>query len=712
MSRAAAFFLVLGAAVSSPGWSQSTAATAAAVEAQRLQAEGRSDEAVRMLEGERGRCGEGAAGKVCRQILEYSRGYVLQQESAASADPAAALHEAAAAYANVLADSPSHGPTIDNLVTVYQNLGEPENAVPYLERALQSDGATPRMKLELGDLLLQERRVDEARALFKEVLEALPGDEAACHRLVLSYELAPDGSGAAAALLRVGKSWEKTVPAAALDAFEAAMRTAWSPDPLLAEEALVLWVRLLGRTTGLSEASLARLPAGWSSPAVTGLREWLKAPESRPADWWRSEPARSALGAATLGLGRDRLARGEPARAEAVWIMGRDLADRSEPAYTDLQTELALLYFRNPQLDPRGDKFLDVENRLYNEKLTAMVRHDLASTQRLHTALGLIYADRGIWESALRPRSALFQLDLALSDAAVRDRDEGTFQPLPWLRKRLADGYSALGRRRKAAPVYLEAARAYLDVDDLGKAAKMISAGRALAEPSWEAAAEADRLAAILATRRKLSEAAEQPATARPALSRKELRALAGSAWLAPSWSYPEPKFLDRQRFKALADLAEVEERSMASAPALSHGSQALDMALERRVYLSGAGDLLRLQRLQALSARALGTTAPEPRVVAESEPGTLPLALPSGGEPARVRVSPEGALANRIVLALGADAVVAARPELRIEKDRVYLVELRPGTDAAGVTRRIRETGGVGQVVVAPRRSPEKQKG
>jgi hypothetical protein len=90
------------------------------------------------------------------------------------------------------------------------------------------------MKIQLGDLLLQEQRVNEARKLFEDALEALPGDEAACHRLVLSYELSPGDSGAVR-LLRLGESWEETVPAAALDAYEAAMRIAWSANPPLAE---------------------------------------------------------------------------------------------------------------------------------------------------------------------------------------------------------------------------------------------------------------------------------------------------------------------------------------------------------------------------------------------------------------------------------------------------------------------------------------------
>lgn len=698
MSRFAVLSLVtvvvgLGSTVS-PAWSQSGAkARDLAVEAQRLQAEGRSDEAVRMLEAKRKQCAAGAEGKACRQILEYSKGYILQEESAASDNPAATLQEAAASYEQVLADSPDHGPTLSNLVTVYQRLGEPEGAIPYLERAVQSEAASPRMKLQLGDLLLQEQRIEEARKLFQDALEALPGDEAACHRLVLSYELSPGGSGASE-LLRLGERWEGTVPAAALDAYESAMRISWSANPALAEEALIRWVGLLGRTSGLSEAGLDRLPAGWSSPAVTGLREWLKAPEARPADWWQSGKARSALAAVALGLGRDRLTLGEPAKAEAVWVLGRDLADSSEPAYTDLQTELALLYFRNPELDPDGNKFLDTENRLYNEKLAAMVRHDLASTQRLHTALGLIYAERGIWESAMRPRSALFQLELALSDAAERDRNEGTFQPLPWLRERLADGYRALSRNKKAATVYLEAGRAYLDVDDLGKAAKMIAAARSLAEPSWDATAEASRLSAILETRRRLSELVEQPASEKPLLSRRALDGLAGSAWLAASWSHPDPKFLDRQRFKALADLAAIEARSAAPAPALRHGAQSLAMALERRVYLSGAGDLLRLQRLQAVSEKALGLESPEPRVVAESDPDTLPLALPSGGEPARVRVSPEGAIANQIVLALGADAVATSPPDVSIEGGRI-VIRVRPGTDTDPLLDLGRQTGG-----------------
>jgi hypothetical protein len=534
-------------------------------------------------------------------------------------------------------------------------------------------------------------------------LEKSPGDEAACRRIVLSYQASPGDSGAAE-LFRLGGDWEETVPAAALDAYEAAMGIAYAADPPLAETALVRWASLLGRSNGVSIMDLDRLPADWSSPAVTGLRDWLQQPEAPPESWWRSGAWRSsALAGTSLALGRERLNRGEPAKAEAVWVVGRELAGSSTGVYTDLQTELALLYFRHPELDPGGRKFLDTENRLYNEKLTAIVRHDLAASQRFHATLGLIYAERGIWESAIRGRGALFQLEDALSDAAERDRDEGTFQPLPWLRERLADGYRALSRKKKAAAVYLEAARAYLDMDDLGKAAKMIDAARGLSQPSWDAVAEAGRLAAILDTRRRLAEAAEQPDGK---MSKRALEGLAGSAWLAPSWSHSDPKFLDRQRFKALADLSAVEERSAAPAPALSHGSQALDMALERRVFLSGAGDLLRLQRLQALSAAAVGMSPPppEPRVVAQRDAGdTLPLALPSGGSPARVRVSPEGALANRIVLSMGAEIVLAARLELHIQGGQVVLREVRPGTDTVRLMRIIEETGGVNRVVREP---------
>jgi len=95
MSRAAflstlTWLVAAGLLAASSGWSAEPpvdAASAAAVSAQTLQSEGRSVEAVQMLDDQRGKCGAGTEGQTCRQIIDYSKGYVLQQGSAASAKP-------------------------------------------------------------------------------------------------------------------------------------------------------------------------------------------------------------------------------------------------------------------------------------------------------------------------------------------------------------------------------------------------------------------------------------------------------------------------------------------------------------------------------------------------------------------------------------------------------------------------------------------------
>jgi tetratricopeptide (TPR) repeat protein len=679
--------------------------------AQKLETGGKAPQAVELLSRERGTCGAGAAGRTCRQILDYTLGYVLQQSSARSTDPGAALRRAAAAYEKVLAEEPGHGPTLANLADVWQRLGEPQRAVPFLERAIAVDStASATYAIQLGDLRLQSGALREAREVYSRILSRDPDNMVACNRLVMSHELAPD-AGSVQTLLHWGETWERTVPDAARDAYEAVIRIAHRSDAAASETAasetaLVRWVDLQGRAGGLSPYDLERLPATWDAPALQDLQTWLKQPEQPlpPASWWRQREERTtALARVALGLGREQEGRGAPEKAEAIWRFGRELATASETTRIDLQTELALLFFHHPELDPDGSRFRAAEGELFDAKIMAITRVDRAAIQRYHEALGLIYAEQGNWGSRGNPHSGLFQLQNAVDTAAERESAENLYQPQPFIRERLADGYLATGATELAVSAYLGASRAYLDVDDFRKAEMMIATARRLST-ARDAADEISRLDAILSVRRRLATGAEEPSSA-PPLARTALAEIEQSAWLAPTWQHPMKDFGARQRFKAFADLAVLASRGGAFPEiALGQAAQAMDMALKRQVYLVGAGDLLRLEHVQAIYAAPLGLAPEEPLLLPAGgkADGALPIALAAGGEPAFVRVSTEAALASHLVRDLGVDTVLEVRPQILIHDRNILIRKAEPGTDMPDLLKRMTAIEGVDNVGLA----------
>lgn len=702
----------------------------AAASAQQLEAMGDWKGALKVLEDTRIQCGESAEGRPCQEILDYSLGYVLQQSSADGPDPEGFLRQAAAAYEKVLAQTPAHGPSIDNLVSIYQRLGEPDRAVRLLQEVLASNPVvTSKLAIQLGDALLQANSPLEARKIYSEILEKDPYNAAVGHRLVSTYESAPSPTGAKELLDR-GKQWDSMFPGAARHAYEAAIRITYQSNPSEAEGALVLWVDLLGRSSGISTDDLESLPSTWQSAALLDLRVYLDNPGVLPAEdsWWQDHGEHSvALARASLSLGKTQLNRGDVKRAEAIWCVGRDLATPGQKyregqedqegslsppdATIDLQTELALLYFNYPQLDRGGKKFQKTEMEFFREKGQAYEADDLPSIQRYHEALGLIYAQRGIWEGK-EAHGALDQLWSALDAAAERDNLEGIYQPLPSIRERLADGFSATGYTRLALSRYLDACEAYLEVDDLAKAETMLSSARKLssalvdkeknAQPTDEET-QLQQLSQVLPVRRRLEEEAGSTPQKLQILPRPILEYLDGSPWLDPAWPYPRKSFIGDQRFKALADLAFVAARDSGTTDlSLSYAVRAMEMALDGPVTLVGAGDLVRLQRIQALIAEVLGLELEEPRVVpAAAGSHSLYLALPGGG-PTFVLISEEAELASRIVNRMGVAAALAMHPTLRIHGGAVVVMQVHPGTDLKSLLELLQATRGAESVAVA----------
>src|SRR6266513_518761 len=213
---------------------------------------------------------------------------------------------------------------------------------------------------------------------------------------------------------------------------------------------LIQLVSVLAAMRRLTTQSLDTLPSGWTSPAVTHLRAYLAAPQQRPASgWWLDRPERRhVLASGGLALGHQALLDPDPRGAGARWEIAEEFAPEYE-AYSyysplkglpvvrlDLETALALYYFKFPSLDPVERKF----NRV----------------------ISVIFAQKGAWKTNHFALNAIFQLDNALKTAARRDAQDGSYEPLPELRAQLAQGYQATGDVAKARQMYLAPAQAYL----------------------------------------------------------------------------------------------------------------------------------------------------------------------------------------------------------------------------------------------------------
>jgi hypothetical protein len=134
-------------------------------------------------------------------------------------------------------------------------------------------------------------------------------------------------------------------------------------------------------------------------------------------------------------------------------------SDETPSVYFETATALAEIYNSYPQLDGDNSKFRKLTGEMFMGKNTAYGSHDNHAIKKFHIALGIIYAQKGIWTSN-GADNAFFQLEHAL---AYKNENE----VLPYIRTLLAKGYlNHLGEREKAARIFMEAVEDYLLIDD------------------------------------------------------------------------------------------------------------------------------------------------------------------------------------------------------------------------------------------------------
>jgi hypothetical protein len=369
---------------------------------------------------------------------------------------------------------------------------------------------------------------------------------------------------------------------------------------------------MLASEDRVPEGALVGLPESWGP--VAELHRFFATGEWSGGEWWRSVDKELRVDLARA-LGNEWLVQGRSEDTEACWSgLLRDPPRPLEGPWLDLYGDLAALYTNRPELDPEGRKFEELENALFHGKGEAYRSDDLEAIQRFHTVLGLIYADRGKWDASWAPKGAVFQLSHAISTAEQRqERGEAPFQPQARLNALLAEGYRATGDNR-AQEQYLEAARAYLDTDDIDRAGEMLAAAREFAEGDRPEARELER---VVRARRQLP---GDPSSVCPTAED-----------LFAALEHSKPEFVSRQRFKTLSDCS---TRTRSSGERLAYSARALTAAVDGRITLVGAADLSRMaslrDTLQGASIESLGLSPGLYSLSTSGDTGRLVVDVPS----------------------------------------------------------------------------------
>ena len=714
---AGAAMIILGLGAPAGAALDEAAARRAVAEARELTEQGREADAEMRLQQALGECASGPEGQACRVVLGFALGALVEQRASADpAGPARGLELAVVRYEAVLSEAPTHAPTLARLSRLQVRQGERTKAEALLAEALRRFPDQEAIALLLGDLHREVRRWEDALRIYRLAADRHPTSDPPRRRLVEAYiALLPARLDE---FRRTLADLESGFPAVAELGYRAIIERLSRVNPVAAEASFVRLVSVLATARRLSITALDGLPADWTPPAVTELRAYLAAPERRPAppSWWLDRlERRHVLALAGLALGHQAVLDGDAAAAAARWEVAEGIAPDYEayamapplkglPAVRlDLQTTLALHYFKFPSLDRDERKFTRVINGIFRGKASAYQLEDLEGIQRHHTILGVIFAQKGVWRSGHFAFNAIFQLDNALKTAARRDAKDGAYQPLPELRALLAEGYQKNGDSARARTTYLAAAQAYLDADAIEPAARMLQVGRSLFEGAPREREIAAQVGRVLATREQGAGAAGRQLD--PAASEYAFQPEGGHAWL---YGQPlaglAPSFLDRQRFKALSDLSVRVGGAGHRQAADELAARAFRTAVEGVKHFTGPADVVRIEKIRP-SATQQRVLDEKPLLMSrgKASPGsvkTWTITDPVTLRPTEVRLDADDVVAARIVRELKTDPALQST-DFVVKRGQVTVREDQRTDDVKG---KIEKLPGVDAVRVAPK--------
>ncbi|MCP4767470.1 MAG: hypothetical protein GY875_14490 [Gammaproteobacteria bacterium] len=603
----------------------------AVAEAETLAAEKLWTKADVLLSTHATECAAGDAGLSCRPLLNYTRAYLLEQRarSTPKADKRPWLHKAVSVYRQVLEDVPAHAPTLSNLVAIASQLGDADLATASLEQAIEvNPGQRAAYAITLGDLLRDNKRLADALFRYEQAMAWDSTSPQPRQRIVeLHRQLSSEQISVLAKRL---DEWLADFPIVAAQGYRLVIDDALSDkNTNIAEIYLPAWVGALAMGGGLSTQRVEALYRQWKFEPLAELRKYFDDATRHP-DWWcdYNKPERGqGLTLATLAIGHQEIERGDVALVKPRWNLAlQDFVPQGEQYFSklrgqpharlELQTALALLYYQYPDI-ASDQEFRDLIGSIFNDKRVAYEANDLSGIQRHHTVLGRIYTRQPQLESDKhRAYNAVFQLHYAIHASNRRRQSGDVYQPLPRLREMLAKTcaqpskvakaeagkYCRYPNHTNAVPgLYLNAAEAYLDTDELTKALEMLEQADGRSQNTNE---------------RAISAALRQIYSARVKLPSMAATSVDTPAWLEHSsyqWikqeTFPmlELEFVQRQRFKILTDYMSLilpnADMTPSAKPRLQDTLRLLDVAA-KRLEIANTNDVLRTEVLAQVGIR------------------------------------------------------------------------------------------------------------
>ena len=619
------------------------------------------------LERSLAQCGSAPQNRECRVLYASGLGSLLQHQAGADVESRDTLYtQAVAYYDRILQEVPNDPEAVYGKALAYRGLGPRESMESFFVQAPALDSARSALYLTFkGDYYAGVRRWPEAAEAYRAAVQRDGDDDGARSGLIDALEAL--GSSSKPELLGLAKDWERRYASSSAEAYRTVLALSFAPGGArdsIADAAMVGLVRLQSRERLAVGAVPDPVSVTWTP--VREIRGFLTTASTQTAPWWRETAERTnALAQAALAGGRAAAGVPNYELAERLWREGVAFAPRLSATSLDLQRQLALLYSNQKTLDPQGRKFDALEQDIFSDKMGALSVGDLEAAQRYHTTLGLIYLERGVWRNQQRARSAEQQFTWALDKADERLQRERFYQPLPEIRMLLAHHFDSVGNKPLAARRYGEAARGFLDLDDLEGADSAMRRAGALGNET----PDVTRALALRST-----------------LARGDVSAC-GAQRLA-SLSTGDKGFGTRQRFKLLADCAKLD-----AGRARTYATQAFVLVDSAHIGLVGGADVARFERVMATVLGPFGMTF---------HPEHLdPFASPNAAQAIRVSLPGETV---PFAYTAQSDDVIGARVAAALRDVRPFPMEVAagvvsiapPARPSPDVLARIRQVAGV----------------
>ncbi len=468
-----------------------------ATQALKMASSGEVKVGINMLTSELSKIPENNKYDTYRSFLHFNLGYIYNNYGYNESDDY--LSKAASHYKTALEYQPKDVKILNNLILLYQQMGEYDSTIAILNKIIKKDPDKAGIYyMALGDAYKSQGNVEEAAKSYGQALKSKDQAVPAGQKLIDLYDQYPNSS--------LDFLYQQCIEFENNDYLQLAKpgyenllsrrSKELTPDEAAVQEKALL--RWLATTIKLNYVTPDLFKdSGLDSSSYEPLKElqsqidlWASGTDPELATknlkWWTSTPEKYFYFLAFEKSYADyQLNYDDPKYAirtyEYILNILWSKQDYSKPIYgredvlmTDLIIALARIY-NNPKYKSEN-KWKGLESHIIQEKGRSYETNDLVNQQKFHTILGQIYFERGEFDGGIF-KNAKFQLYNAIEVSERRaENNPQTYRPMPNLHQLLAMVYDTLKENENAYNSYVNASLGYLESDNLRKSGEMIKA--------------------------------------------------------------------------------------------------------------------------------------------------------------------------------------------------------------------------------------------